>query len=500
MKRALFSCTALAGVVFNASAFAADLPSRKAPPAYEPPAPVFTWTGFHVGTNHGFGGGVLDANVNLAGLVLTTTQTSNRANGVIAGGQAGYDFQFANNFVVGVETDIQWTDIEMSHQATTSSSAGPAGYTYADLHNGLDWFGTTRLRLGYSFGRLLPYVTGGVAYGGIEARGTQFVGGALFLGSASDTKVGWTAGAGAEYALTDNLSARLEYLYVQLPGVAGPAFGLTPPPFPPLAGAFSTGSFGTHLVRTGINLKFGGFGLPSADGILALLTAPPALDWSGFYVGVNGGYGGDVNDAVMTLASPAVAWTTRARNHSGGFIAGGQVGYNYQLGKHVVLGLETDGQWSDVKASHYAATAPAGLAITDTSNGLAWFGTTRVRAGWATGSTLAYLTGGVAYGDVDVRGTQLSGGLFWGSASRTKVGWTAGVGAEYALANNLSLKAEYLYLDLGEVSGPAFGVAPPPFAPFVGSFSTGAFGAHVTRVGLNWRFSGQSAAPVVAKY
>ena len=132
----------------------------------------------------------------------TTTQTSNRASGFTVGLQAGYDYQFSNNVVLGVETDGQWSEIKASHQATNVATTGVAGFSYADIHNGLEWFGTTRVRLGYAFGRLLPYVTGGVAYGQIEASGTQIAGGSLFYGSARDTKVGWTAGAGLDYALT----------------------------------------------------------------------------------------------------------------------------------------------------------------------------------------------------------------------------------------------------------------------------------------------------------
>jgi hypothetical protein len=107
---------------------------------------------------------------------------------------------------------------------------------------------------------------------------------------------------------------------------------------------------------------------------------------------------------------------------------------------------------------------------------------------------------GVAYGDVSAQGSQISGGLFSGCATQTKVGWTIGGGVEYALNQNLSLKAEYLYIDFGGVAGAAYGFAPSPVPPFIGSFSTGNFTANVTRIGLNWRFGGQAAAPVVAKY
>ena len=345
-KAALLSSAALAVFLAVPAASAADLPFRKSPPTTAP-EPIFTWTGFYVGVNQGFGGGVLDANVNLAGPgVLNNTQTTNRANGFFVGGEAGYDYQFSNNVVLGVETDMQWSEIRASHQATTSSSAA-ALFGNANIGNNLNWFGTTRLRLGYSFGRLLPYVTGGVAYGEVAANGEQFVGGALFNGSATQTNVGWAAGAGLEYALSENLSARAEYIYLQIPGVNGPASGLTPPPFPSLVGSFSTGSFGAHLIRTGLNWKFGGPNSLSTDTALSLVTDPPTLDWTGFYVGANGGYGGDRVDALVNLASALpVASSTQTQNRNSGFIAGGQLGYNRQLSNHVVVGLETDAQWS----------------------------------------------------------------------------------------------------------------------------------------------------------
>ncbi|MGA8172189.1 MAG: outer membrane beta-barrel protein [Methylocystis sp.] len=501
-NKAFLTGIAFAVVVATPTAFAADLPTRKSSPAFSPAAPIFTWTGLYVGVNQGFGGGVLDANVSLVGPgLLSGTQTTNRANGFFAGGDVGYDYQFSSNVVLGAETDMQWSDVQASHQATTWSSTGAVGSGNANIRNNLNWFGTTRLRLGYSFGRLLPYVTGGVAYGEVAANGEQFVGGAMFNGSATQTTVGWVAGAGLEYALSNNLSARAEYIYMQLPGVSGPASGLTPPPFPPLTGSFSTGSFGTHMIRTGLNWNFGGPDSLSRDGFLSMLFAPPTLDWTGFYAGVTGGYGGDRTDAVVNLASALpVASSTQTQNHTSGFLAGGQLGYNRQLANHLVVGLETDAQWSGMKASHQASSGPGAYALTDISNGLDWFGTTRARLGWASGSTLTYVTGGVAYGDVSARGLQISGGLFSGSVSQTKVGWTIGGGVEYALCKNLSLKAEYLYVQFGGVDGSAYGIAPAPIPPFAGSFSTGTFGAHVTRVGLNWRFGGQSSAPIVAKY
>ena len=88
------------------------------------------------------------------------------------------------------------------------------------------------------------------------------------------------------------------------------------------------------------------------------------------------------------------------------FHGGGQLGYNRQLSNHVVVGLETDAQWSGIKASHQASNGPGAFTVTDIGNGLDWFGTTRARLGWASGSTLTYVTGGVAYGDVSAQGSR----------------------------------------------------------------------------------------------
>ena len=307
----------------------------------------------------------------------------------------------------------------------------------------------------------------------------------------------WSAGAGLDYALTDNLSARAEYLYIQIANATGPAAGVTVSGTP-LVGSFSTGNFGAHILRTGLNWKFDRFGWPATGDLLGMLFEPPTVDWAGFYVGANGGYAGETLDATVDLASSLpLASSTSTQNYSSGFLFGGQAGYNFQFANHVVAGVETDAQWSNDRASHQATTGPL-YVLTDVSNGLDWFGTTRARLGWAAGSTLAYVTGGVAYGDVFARGLQVSGGLFSGSQTQSKVGWAVGAGAEYALNENLSLKAEYLYIEFGGVSGPAYGVA---IAPVLGSFTTSRFGANVGRLGLNWKFGGLTRlAPVVAKY
>jgi outer membrane immunogenic protein len=492
LKKALLCGVAFASVLTVEAALGADLPSLKGPPL--PPPPIFTWTGFHIGITHGFGGGVLDADVGVGAAV----HTGNRASGFFVGGDAGYDYQFSNNVVLGLETDGQWSDIRVSEQGATGFGfLGVPGFGYANIQNRLEWFGTTRARLGYAFGRVLPYVTAGVAYGENQASGTQIINNSLVYGSTNDVRVGWAAGAGLDYAVTDQLSARVEYLYLELPGVNGVVSAVTP--IGPLVGTFSTSSYGAHLVRGGFNWRFDSQGKSLPAGIIdAFLTPGPAYNWTGFYVGANGGYGGDVTSAQVNLASPILWSSTQTNNHSGGFVVGGQVGYNYQFANNIVLGLESDMQWSDVKAWDETATlSPAGLTYTNVKNGLNWFGTTRARLGYSMGRALTYLTGGVAYGELNVQGDQNSSGLFTGSVSTTKVGWAAGVGAEYALTDNLSLKSEYLYTEFSGVRAPVYGLA---VLPVIGEVTTSSFRTHLTRVGLNWRFSGFGSAPVVAKY
>jgi outer membrane immunogenic protein len=488
VKNYVSACLVALAALAGAPTQAADLPVRKEPPPVVA-APLFTWTGFHLGYNRGFGGGVYEASAGLAAPSYGwATRTSDRASGWITGLQAGYDRQFANNLVLGVETDLQWSDIQSSHQEATATS-DPSLTAVANTSQSLEWFGTTRARLGYSSGRLLPYVTGGVAYGETSVRSAQALPGLLLGVSQRSTEVGWAAGAGLEVALSDRLSARAEYLYLQLPGATGLAAGVTPT-IPALAGNYRTGTTEAHLVRGGLNYRFAGLHdlMPATpqgdllDTIKGMLFQEAALDWSGLYGGVTAGYGGGVLNLLTSASTPGFARATNLNDRSGGAVAGAQIGYQRQIANRFVLGLESDAPWSGVAASHqetaFAPNAPAGATY-----GMDWFGTTRARLGLARGSSLTFVTGGLAYGGVRVSGAQ-AGALFQGDG-RTHLGWTLGSGTEYALTDRVSLKADYLYVSLNGVSGQAVAFAP---APVTGSFSTGRLVTQVTRLGLNWRF------------
>jgi outer membrane immunogenic protein len=266
MQRAALAISVLA--ISSIGALAADLPMRTKAPAMVP-IPIYSWTGFYVGGNVGYGWGNADTFVNplptAAIFVNLLPQTlSPDPKGVIGGVQAGYNWQ-AGKFVVGVEADIQGSDVNgnVSVNPIIQNNNTPfPGAGFLASHQRLDWFGTARLRAGFTpVDRLLLYVTGGVAYGDVDySAQTDFrpVGTEQYPAAFSRTKVGWTAGGGAEWAFAQNWSAKVEYLYMDLGSestIANPV-----PPLPPFQVGYSWKTQ-EQIVRVGVNYKFG-FGTP----------------------------------------------------------------------------------------------------------------------------------------------------------------------------------------------------------------------------------------------
>lgn len=200
----------VASLVLATGALAADLPSIKGPPVYTPPPPPLpTWTGFYLGVNGGYGGGNVSFNTfDPAGLLVLHNSVS--SGGFIGGGQGGFNYQFpTSNFVLGGEADFDGSTVRGSYQSFV-----PPAAALGTVSGKLDWLGTARARLGLAFGNILPYVTGGFAYGHVDTLSSIAGPGATF--SIGQTLPGWTAGAGLEYAITHNLSFKTEYLYVDL--------------------------------------------------------------------------------------------------------------------------------------------------------------------------------------------------------------------------------------------------------------------------------------------
>ena len=177
---------------FAAPAFAADAVAPVRPqgaPIYQAPTPVYDWSGFYLGVNGGYAFGRSSWSDPFAG------GDSGRFNtkGGLIGGQIGYNWQVGRT-VLGLESDINW--------ARVSGSAANGGV--CAINGG----GATRARIGYAFGNFLPYVTGGLAYGDVNAVQAN--------GSQRDTRAGWTAGGGLEVGLTKSWTAKAEYLHLDL--------------------------------------------------------------------------------------------------------------------------------------------------------------------------------------------------------------------------------------------------------------------------------------------
>ena len=223
MKRLLAGCLAASALVIAQCAAAADLslaPLYKAPPAV--PAQGYDWTGFYFGANGGGGWGHSWWSTNATGINLSGGQV---------GGTAGYNLQLGK-VVFGVEGDVDWSGLSGSGTAPGC----PGGCTTSD-----SWLTTARGRIGYSFDRIMPYVTGGLAVGDIRGAAPGFAGG-------DATNAGWTLGAGLEFALPGNWTAKAEYLHIDLGSFNCTGCSALPP---------DNVALQANVFRAGVNYRFG---------------------------------------------------------------------------------------------------------------------------------------------------------------------------------------------------------------------------------------------------
>ncbi len=272
-NRWLMGAAAAALTVAGAfAAQAADLPTKKGPapaPIFVPPP--FTWTGFYVGLNAGavWGSGSVSSTLFANGFPILATDwpggnLGGSQTGFIGGGQAGYNWQ-TGAFVLGVETDFDGTTLSRNSSFVGSSFLwnGQNDFLTENGSRKLNWLGTTRARVGYVVtpdNRLMIYGTGGFAYGGGSRHFDVFdsLNGWDWNGNGgSSTRTGWTIGGGVEYAITNNITIKGEYLYYNLGSsrsvtVANPAASLIWP------GTYATAkiNFDGSIVRAGVNYKF----------------------------------------------------------------------------------------------------------------------------------------------------------------------------------------------------------------------------------------------------
>ena len=194
------------------------------------------------------------------------------------------------------------------------------------------------------------------------------------------------------------------------------------------------------------------------------------LDWTGFYAGVVGGYGGGHGITDTVGVSTAVPLN--------GAIAGVTGGFNKQFDR-LVLGVEGDIAWSGQSGSATCVLDPQFQCHADVD----WIGSLRGRLGYAANRTLVFATAGaaIAHGNSYITSATVNfSGSMTGSYADSYVGWTAGGGIEYAFNERMSLKAEYAYADYGTRTAPAGTIAGPATSIHVTS--------HYGKAGLNVHF------------
>ena len=555
--RRLLIATCVACVVAATPALAADI-WRKAPP---PAPPVGSWTGFYAGINAGGGIGVNSdaqdaaaASAQLGSNALWSARDKHASPGAVVGGQLGFNWQLPSRWLVGVETDWQWTSQKygsggctpLPTQAFFAPGASGFGYCFSNQNRITD-FGTTRARGGVLVGDSVWYATGGLAWGRVRddfafaGSGNPVVfpgllqpGPFLSNGTTYDKyRLGWTLGAGVETKIDATWSAKLEYLHVDL----GTVTQTLPIPInPAFNGAFSPGGAmavrSTHItdniVRVGLDYHFSPLGTAAvtSPGLLLKAPPPPVLGWSGVYAGFNvgGGIGVNTDAQTATLATPVFGANqlldTGDKHASPGAVAGGQIGYNWQVFSRWLIGIEADWQWTSQQNLATVCAPPAtttgffnfgasgfGYCLSNAAR-LTDFGTERLRAGALVGDTLWYATGGLAWGRVRddfAFAASATPGVFVGPRApgpllsngttydKYRLGWTLGAGVETKLDSRWSAKLEYLYVDLGTI---AQSLAIPLNLAFDPSLASGSAMAqhrlHITdnivRAGVNYRF------------
>jgi outer membrane immunogenic protein len=278
---------ALSTVAFTQIASAADMPV-KAPVYKAPVVAPYNWTGFYFGANGGYAWRNRSASFTPAdpaaaalfgvGIGTPLPNSNFDIKGGFGGIQLGYNWQFYSKWVVGLETDLDFGNIKGSG---TSSNILPLPQNLFDtgtatVSEHIKWFGTVRARLGYLVtSEFLLYGTGGFAYGRVEQDANYVMTGSsgfspspfsfqctpgipCFAGSSSRVQTGWTAGGGAEWAFSNNLTFKVEYLYVNLGSHSFPmtATALQTAGFTPSSVVAGVSDADFHSVRVGINYRF----------------------------------------------------------------------------------------------------------------------------------------------------------------------------------------------------------------------------------------------------
>jgi outer membrane immunogenic protein len=223
---------------------------------------TYNWTGFYIGVNAGGASARIEHGLSIPAIdddPFRRFVSNDRDGSVTAGFLAGYNWQFARNWLVGVEGDVNY--LRASHRSSfafLNSSEDVVGTQHTRLRS----FGTVRGRLGHTWANTLVYATGGWAFGGVRSNvdASRLDAGveATFAGSYSATRNGWTLGGGVEHAFTNRVSLRIEYIHFDLGNftylvnrVSGTASTSVPNTW------FADGQVSGDIVRAAVTVKLG---------------------------------------------------------------------------------------------------------------------------------------------------------------------------------------------------------------------------------------------------
>lgn len=442
-KSFLRTAVLLASTSVSAVAFAADLPMYE-PPAEVAPVPV-NWTGFYLGVAGG--GGIMNYDTDVLGGVLNLNGFGGQ--GGLIEGTAGFDYQMGN-FVLGALGDVHWSNMK-----TDLSIPVIPGGASASLES--QWGFDLLARGGVLLTpRALLYVLGGYSWERFEGK-LSVPALPLSLSSNEDTS-GWTIGGGLEVLVTDRLSIKGEYRYT----------------------GFDDFDFGTggilkmephrQTARIGANYKLGvPFGGAGAGYAAPMAYADGSPSWTGIYVGAEAGGAFQNLDTDLNIAGTRVA--TLDGFGGQGLLAGGTLGFDYQMGRFVV------GALGDVDWNNTESTASV-LGIANARLQEQWGADVLGRVGFlANDRSLIYALGGWSWEKYE---GSLSIPLLGVSLSddETTNGFTVGAGLEVMVTNNLSVKGEYRYTDFDSIdfgTGGVIDIEPE---------------RQSARVGVNYKFGG----------
>ena len=491
------TASALGALLPLGSALAADLPVKAKPIV----AATFDWSGVYIGAHAGYGGGMKNwENATVAYV----------ARGPLVGGQVGINKQLGS-FVAGVELDGSWADIRGSQTLAIGGALVNLSAT-ATASSKIDGIVTLAGRAGLAADRWFVFAKGGLAmlhesHGVNQAfQAPQNVVSISLVGD--EVRYAPMLGFGTEYALDGNWSIKGEYDYIHANAVTTRLNGTIN------NNGVVTLAFGDvrieqaiHLAKLGVNYRWGGV---AVDPGYAPVSPAPGINWSGGYVGVEGGYSWGRKQWPAAIGFPGQFDPTGYDMR--GWLAGGTIGANAQAGSFV-FGVEGEILKTGIKGSATVASAPGGAAQTVAYDSkIDWLALASARAGFVVGSNvLLYGKGGVAIAqethslgmslDLPGQGTVVSNI----AAKPVHTGVIAGVGGEYALASNWSVKLEYDYIRMFQQQLVATGTANFNVVGGGGGtigmaqgFSKLNQDLHLVKFGVNYHFN--PLPVVVAKY